>query len=110
VPCDYRKYPRDWPAIRARILARAGNRCEGTKQFPHCRAENGKPHPWTGSIVVLTIAHIHDPDPMNCDEANIKALCQRCHLNWDRAHHLAVQRRNREERKRREQPVLLEVG
>ncbi|MFG5119408.1 HNH endonuclease [Methylorubrum sp. POS3] len=69
---------------RAPILERAGHRCEGTAQRPHCRAENGKPHPETGSTVVLTIAHM-DQDPGNNDWANLRALCQRCHNRWDSA-------------------------
>lgn len=28
MPCDYKKYPDDWKAIRARILERAGHKCE----------------------------------------------------------------------------------
>lgn len=28
MPIDYGRYPADWRAIRARILARAGDRCE----------------------------------------------------------------------------------
>ncbi len=70
--------------VRAPILERAGNRCEGTPQRPSCRAENGKPHPDTGSIVVLTIAHM-DQDAANSDPANLKALCQLCHNQWDQA-------------------------
>jgi 5-methylcytosine-specific restriction endonuclease McrA len=35
------------------------------------------------SVVVLTIAHIDDPDPMNCDYDNLKALCQGCHNRHD---------------------------
>ena len=34
-------------------------------------------------VIVLTIAHVDDPDPMNCDPANLAALCQRCHLTHD---------------------------
>ena len=67
---------------RAPILERAGNRCEGTPQRPHCRAENGKPHPETGSIVVLTIAHM-DQDVTVHDRARMRALCQLCHNRWD---------------------------
>ena len=33
--------------------------------------------------VVLTIAHIHDHNPMACDDDNLQALCQRCHLILD---------------------------
>jgi len=46
--------------------------------------------------IVLTIAHIHDPDPMNCADDNLQALCQRCHNRLDapmRARHAAETRR-----------------
>lgn len=29
--------------------------------------------------IVLTIAHLHDPNPANCADDNLAALCQRCH-------------------------------
>jgi 5-methylcytosine-specific restriction endonuclease McrA len=32
--------------------------------------------------VVLTIAHL-DQQPENNDHANLRALCQRCHLRFD---------------------------
>ena len=70
------RYPKDWKAISARIRQRAGNRCE------ECGAENGKPHPLTGSRVVLTTAHL-DHTPENCDPANLRAWCQRCHNRYD---------------------------
>lgn len=35
------------------------------------------------SIIVLTIAHLDDPDPMNCDADNLAALCQKCHNDYD---------------------------
>lgn len=78
------RYPRDWKAIRASILARAGDRCEGSPLWPDCRAANGQPHPVTGSRVVLTIAHL-DHTPENCDPANLRAWCQRCHNAYDAA-------------------------
>ena len=34
-------------------------------------------------VIVLTIAHLHDPDPMNCEQSNLAALCQRCHNIYD---------------------------
>lgn len=68
--------------VRPPILARAGNRCEGTPQRPSCRAENGQPHPETGSHVVLTIAHM-DQDLVDHGEENLRALCQLCHNRWD---------------------------
>ena len=79
-------YPKNWKQIRADILIRANNRCEGSPRFPACRAVNYEPHPETGSKVVLTIAHLtHDE---TCDDPSLlRAMCQRCHLIYDAAHH-----------------------
>jgi len=50
----------------------------------------------------LTIAHIHDHNPMACDDDNLQALCQRCHLILDAPRHAKkaaiTRRRNYEER------------
>ncbi len=77
------RYPANWLTdVRPAILARAGNRCEGSPAYPDCRAENHQPHPVTGSRVVLTTAHL-DHNPSNCDPANLRAWCQRCHNTYD---------------------------
>ena len=81
-PENRARYPKDWPAISRRIRERAGNRCEGSPAFPECRAVNGEPHPVTGSRVVLTVAHL-DHQPENCDDANLRAWCQKCHNIYD---------------------------
>ncbi|CAG4905688.1 hypothetical protein [Paraburkholderia saeva] len=82
-------YPANWKSeVRPAILARAGNRCEGSPRWPDCRAENGRPHPVTGSPVVLTVAHLDHTLP-NCEPSNLRAWCQRCHLAYDAAHHAA---------------------
>ncbi|AKU43496.1 hypothetical protein CPT_Sansa92 [Caulobacter phage Sansa] len=68
------------------VRERAGNRCEGSPAYPDCRAENGKPHPVTGSIVVLTTAHLnHQPEDNGVpgDRPNLKSWCQRCHNTYD---------------------------
>jgi len=36
--------------------------------------------------IVCTVAHL-DHVPENCDESNLKFLCQRCHLHHDKKHH-----------------------
>lgn len=80
MPVDYSKYHPKWTLIRRLVLKRAGHRCE-TKD---CGAENAAPHPLTGSNVVLTIGHL-DHDVTNNRFSNLRAMCQRCHLNYDRA-------------------------
>ncbi len=82
------RYPKNWKKIADSIRERAGHICEGSPAFPDCRAENGKPHPVTGSKVVLTVAHL-DHTPENCNSDNLKAWCQRCHLVYDAKHHAA---------------------
>ena len=81
-PENRERYPKDWPEISRRVRDEAGNRCEGSPAFPDCRAENGKPHPETGSNVVLTVAHL-DHQPENCKRENLRAWCQRCHNVYD---------------------------
>lgn len=103
-------YPPDWKEISHRIrFGRANGRCEfcGARHGWY-RGPNGIL--WDPSIleqiglmefhhfskIVLTTAHL-DHDPTNNDEANnLRALCQRCHLDWDLKHHLASRRMNRE--------------
>lgn len=104
------RYPADWAAISNRIrFERAEGRCE-------CTGECGRPathlavdgrcwnhhghEAWiTGSMVVLTCAHLnHDPTD-NRDE-NLRGWCQGCHLHRD--HHAetraVTRRRERAER------------
>lgn len=90
-------YPSDWKAISLSIRERAGWCCEGSPAFPTCRAANGGPHPVTGSKVVLTVAHL-DHDESSRDPANLRAMCQRCHLTYDAKHHAANAARTRRSR------------
>ena len=81
----------EWRAIRRRILKRTRHRCES------CGVGNYKPNPVTGSMVVLTIAHL-DQDPTNNSAQNLRALCQLCHNRHDapmRALHAAETRRRK---------------
>jgi hypothetical protein len=101
------RYPPNWREIRARILERAGDKCEGSPAYPNCRAPNG----WyrvkkTGQLfaqareddtvtrIVLTIGHL-DHTPENCAAENLRAWCQRCHLNYDATHHAQTAYRTR---------------
>ncbi len=81
MPCDYSKYPPDWKQIRKRVLNRAGHECE------FCGVQNYSVNPATGSRVILTIAHLdHDPENWQVKDERLRALCQRCHLGYDRKH------------------------
>ncbi len=72
------RYPADW-ALRSRFVrfVRARGRCEW------CGAAHGQPHPVTGSMVVLTTAHVYDDRPEAASLLNLAALCQRCHNRHD---------------------------
>jgi hypothetical protein len=88
-PENRSRYPRDWKATGLRIRQeRAGNRCEQAG----CGAVNGLPHPITGSKVMLTVAHL-DHAPENCADANLRAMCQRCHNAYDAAYRRENRRR-----------------
>lgn len=87
-----------WKDIRAWVRLRSGGRCEGSPAFPDCRAENGKPHPVTGSRVVLTVAHInHDPRFNGPDD--LRHWCQRCHITHDAPMKAAKRRLNADEQR-----------
>ena len=100
-PENLARYPLDWPEISLRIrTVRAENRCEctgicGKHAGPdRCAARNGGLHPVTGSLVVLTTAHL-DHQPENCADTNLAAFCQRCHLAYDGPHHAETRARTR---------------
>ena len=89
-PENAARYPKDW-ALRSRFIRfmRARGRCEW------CGAEHGRPHPRTGSTVILTTAHVFDSAPENASLLNLAALCQACHLHHDRDIHRANRWRTR---------------
>jgi 5-methylcytosine-specific restriction endonuclease McrA len=93
MPIDYKEYHPKWKLISYLIrFVRAKNKCE------LCNAENYKPHPITGSKVVLTVAHM-DHEKTNNRFWNLKALCQRCHLQHDMKHHVFNRKYGRKTKK-----------
>ncbi|MFC3674706.1 hypothetical protein [Ferrovibrio xuzhouensis] len=82
-PENKARYPANWSSeIVPAVRARSGGRCEFEVDGGRCPALQGEPHPITGSKVVLTVAHL-DHQPENCDMANLKDACQRCHNRYD---------------------------
>lgn len=94
-------YPANWREIRARIQARAGDRCE------KCAVPNGAfrirgTEEWTTDLmqvetwiccdeqkvtrIVCTTAHV-DHTIENYEDDNLRFWCQRCHLAHDMDQH-----------------------
>lgn len=107
------RYPADWDQISYTIkVDRAGLRCEcegecrGEKHRmwlrlvgrdpevtgPRCPNRHGEPSLFGRGRVVLTTAHL-DHIPEHCDPSNLRAMCQSCHLNYDREHHAETRSR-----------------
>lgn len=87
LPENKSRYPKNWKQIRADILKRANNKCEFCGIENYTIRENG-------SKVVLTIAHL-DHTPEHCDYDNLRALCQKCHNNYDKEHRAETRRSHR---------------
>ena len=126
-PENKHRYPKHWPQIRARILERAGHACEKCKAPNRTRIARGAGKDdgtymldtadvfcaETGEHlgkrrhsdyelarmvdVVLTIAHL-DHVPEHCNDDNLRAWCQRCHLRYDAEHHKATAQETRRQR------------
>ena len=76
-PENKHRYPRRkvWLSIRAVILKRAENRCEFCGIQDRTMRNN--------ALIVLSVAHLDQMPENNCHD-NLKALCQKCHINHDR--------------------------
>lgn len=88
-PENRARYPKSWKSMVAAAGQRSGGRCEcdGKCGIEHdggrCNALNREPHPRTGSIVVLTLAHEHG---VELEETSIDRMfhaCQQCHNRYD---------------------------
>lgn len=103
-PENKKLYPKNWKQIREAILRRANNKCEFCGVENHTigvRDSDGifhKINPETSDEyyyveienlkkikIILTIAHL-DHNPQNCNPNNLRALCQKCHNNYDKEH------------------------
>lgn len=91
------RYPKTWRDMVRQARERSGDRCEclgqcGLDHGGRCNVENHKPHPRTGSVVVLTLAHEHG---VPLEETSIDRMfhaCQQCHLRYDKHIHAANRR------------------
>lgn len=119
MPIDYSEYPPNWKTeIRPAVLARANNCCEDCGAPNHqliYRLEKGKSD-WAlapegheadamfidgikFTKIILTIAHLdHDKLNHNVSLDRLKALCQRCHLLYDKNLHASNRKYGRKHR------------
>lgn len=87
------RYPANWKQISDYIrFTRAYGRCEcvgecgrGTHEG-RCPNHHGRKAYSTGKTVILTTAHLNHT-PEDCRDNNLRAMCQGCHLHYDRQHH-----------------------
>lgn len=87
MPFDRSLYPENWKEISDEIrFVRAAGRCEWIEGGKRCEARHLKPHPITGSKVILTTAHLNHV-PMDVERTNLMAMCQLHHLRYDSKFH-----------------------
>ncbi|MEP7197255.1 MAG: hypothetical protein ABI851_12105 [Saprospiraceae bacterium] len=138
MPIDYKNYATNWKSeIRPAILKRANGKCELCNLIDHIegyRDNNGdfisvkqialkllegynyfeneldnikidqKP-----IRIILTIAHLNH-DVKNNDPENLKALCQKCHINHDKHYHKSNRRKNEAKKRGIEQDNSFEFN
>ena len=111
------RYPKNWKGVRARIVERSRGRCEchgecgvdhdiqhqnfvgdETDCDPRCTEVHKTPALFFKGDVVLTVAHL-DHKPENCDDDNLRAMCQRCHNRYDQPHRQANAAKTRAKKK-----------
>jgi len=116
MPIDYKKYPKDWPEIRARILERADNKCELCFAENHSSVfrDNTGEYFYTTNLpgeeffysdkgkvkaikIILAVAHL-DHNINNNEDHNLLALCQRCHNKIDLPNRIKNRRRKHAEK------------
>ena len=99
------RYPKNWKEISNRIrFERANEQCEclgecGLHNGRRCEERHNEPAKWAKGKVVLTVAHL-DHIPENVSDDNLKAMCNRCHLRYDKDHHSANSKETRRLKKK----------
>lgn len=83
-PHDLAGRGRRWPSLRPWSYAEAQEWAHDCNEM-----EIDAPAERRYIVIVLTIAHVHDHAPENCDPGNLAALCQACHNRHDAPHRAA---------------------
>jgi len=132
MPMNRKNYPKNWEEISAKVRERAGDHCETCGVENGKLIQRWKTNParyrylldlpadlqeealkmrrgtnargwWNPIKVILTVAHLdHDETNPHPDPKRLRALCQRCHLTYDREDNLR-RRQMREMREKAEE-------
>jgi len=89
-PENKNRYPSNWKEISQGIRVRANNKCEfcGVANYSFVNKKTRELCLQSESDavkIILTVAHL-DHIPENCNETNLRALCQKCHNTYDINH------------------------
>ena len=111
-----------WKDARARIMERAKCRCEwcgvpdrarglrlpdgGFQVLDGMELEVASVEGEKIIQIILTTAHIHNPEPADLRDDNLAALCQRCHNRHDRPYRQANAKQTRVLKRLTMQPCL----
>jgi len=98
-PENKKRYPINWKDISLQIKQRANYKCE------FCEAiHNSYVKKYTREIctpdeenvvkIILTVAHL-EHTPENCNEDNLRALCQKCHNTYDANHRKCTRKKTK---------------
>jgi len=106
MPCDYKKYPKNWKEIVEKIKERAQDKCELCfAPNHHFVVRDIKGQFYLGCVpregekeieIILTIHHINF-NIFDNRAVNLIALCQRCHLRLDIGQKLLKRKAKKEE-------------
>jgi len=114
MPSDWSLYPDNWKEIAARCKFEAGYKCQDcgatsgewiirhlTDRNKYITMADEEEMYWHGEdyedkavLVQLGVAHL-DQNPANCDRANLRVLCRRCHLVYDLPFHVEKAKKTR---------------
>jgi len=104
-PENAKRYPQNWRDISKAIKERAEWRCECEGEcgrgshIGRCSNTHNEPAYDSKYNVILTTAHL-DHVPENCEPDNLKAMCQACHLSYDKHHHAKTRAKTKAEQLR----------
>lgn len=102
MPMDRSLYPPEWERVSYLVrVMRAGNQCECTGEchqfqpFGHkrrCEERNYADGRFQNGKIILTTAHVCACNPLCATLTHLLAMCQSCHLRFDRYVHPRIRR------------------